>query len=309
MSLIDRLFLKSGQLELLISKLNLLQANLGRVQEALGRVETRQLRVEDEPRLQGNEFRVFSQWGEDGIIQFLIARLNIRHRIFVEFGVENYLESNTRFLLTHNGWSGLVMDGSEENIRYIRNDPLYWQYNLKAVHAFVTAENVNSLLVENGVRGEIGLLSIDIDGNDYWVWKALEVVQPALVAIGYNFRFGKDRAVTIPYAKHFIRQKAHFSGIYYGASLKALCLLAQRKGYAFVGCNSAGNNAFFVRRDLKREEILEVTVEEGYVAGQFRESRDQQGKLAYLSPEEEKEILVSLPLVDVEREEGLNPGL
>jgi hypothetical protein len=309
MGLLNRLFPRSGQVELLIVKLSQLQTRLSRVQEALGRVEARQLRLQDEERLQGNEFRVFSQWGEDGIIQFLIARLNIRNRIFVEFGVENYLESNTRFLLIYNGWSGLVMDGNEENIRYIRDDPIYWQYNLKAAHAFVTAENINSLLDKNGMRGEIGLLSIDIDGNDYWVWKALQIVQPALVVIEYNFRFGKDRAVTIPYTKHFIRQEAHFSGVYYGASLKALYLLALKKGYAFVGCNSAGNNAFFVRRDLKPEEIPEVTVEEGYVAGQFRESRDQRGELAYLSPEEEKEILASLPLVDVEREESLNQDL
>ena len=258
MSLIDRLFLKSGQLELLISKLNLLQANLGRVQEALGRVETRQLRVEDEPRLQGNEFRVFSQWGEDGIIQFLIARLNIRHRIFVEFGVENYLESNTRFLLTHNGWSGLVMDGSEENIRYIRNDPLYWQYNLKAVHAFVTAENVNSLLVENGVRGEIGLLSIDIDGNDYWVWDALTVVEPRVVMIETHTEFGMN-SIVVPYDKDYRYPGKHPD--YHGASPVAMEKLARKKGYRLVGANNYGFNTIYIKNGTGENILPAVSVE------------------------------------------------
>lgn len=87
--------------------------------------------------------------------------------------------------------------------------------------------------------------------------------------------------------------------IYYGASLKALCLLANRKNYAFVGCNSAGNNAFFVRRDLKPDFLKELTPEEGYVEGKFRESRDKNGQLAFLSPQEEQQILAQLPLVEI----------
>lgn len=90
--------------------------------------------------------------------------------------------------------------------------------------------------------------------------------------------------------------------IYYGASLKAFCLLAKQKGYAFVGCNSAGNNAFFVRQDLKPDCIKELTAEEGYVAGMFRESRDENGHLLYISHQEEEQLLSSLPLVEVEQE-------
>ena len=276
-----------------------IQLTLAKLQEGIGRLELRETSSTNTYKTTENEFRVFSQWGEDGTIQFLVRHLEIQNKIFVEFGVENYTESNTRFLLINNNWSGLIIDGDKRNVDYIKNDPIYWRYNLKAVHSFVTKDNINSTLSENGIKGEIGILSIDIDGNDYWVWKAINLISPAIVIIEYNFRFGKDKAVTIPYDENFMRSKAHHSNIYYGASLKALCLLAEQKGYVFVGCNSAGNNAFFVRKDLKPAFIDELTPEEGYVCGQFRESRDVKGNLLFLSLEEEQKVLANLPLVEV----------
>ena len=283
----------------IINNLNQMQTTLSRLQESLGRIENRQLQAVDTTTLQDYEFRVFSQWGEDGIIQFLLRNIEVNHKIFVEFGVQDYTESNTRFLLLNNNWAGLVIDASVENINSIKKDPIYWQYNLKAVHTFITRENINTIFNENGIEGKIGLLSIDIDGNDYWVWEAINTIEPAIVITEYNFRFGKEKAVAVPYEENFIRSQSHYSMIYYGASLKALYLLAQQKGYTFVGCNSAGANAFFVRKDLKPNCIKELTVEEGYVAGQFRESRDENGQLLYLSTQEEEELLSSLPLVEV----------
>jgi hypothetical protein len=270
------------------------------MQEALGRIENRQNKFLENTNIHDHEFRVFSQWGEDGILQFLLRYIEVPRKIFVEFGVQNYRESNTRFLVLNDNWAGLVMDSIYENISYIKTDPIYWQHNLKALHVFINRDNINNIIYENGIEGEIGILSIDIDGNDYWVWQAINIINPAIVIIEYNFRFGKVRAVTVPYNENFVRSKAHYSMIYYGASLKALYLLAQKKGYVFVGCNSAGNNAFFVRKDLKPDFIRELTVEEGYVTGQFRESRDENGKLIYLSAQEEQKILSSLPLVEVE---------
>lgn len=277
-----------------------LKIDINKLQEAVGRLEKRQLQTLDFSRINNNEFRVFSQWGEDGIIQFLIDHVKVEHKIFVEFGVQNYKESNTRFLLINNNWSGLIVDSNEKDISYVKKDPIYWQYNIKAIQAFITKDNINNLMKQNGLTGDIGLLSIDIDGNDYWVWQAINIVNPAIVVIEYNHRFGKAKAVTIPYDENFVRSQVHHSGIYFGASLKALYLLAQKKGYAFVGCNSAGNNAFFVRNDLKPDFIKKISIEEGYVAGQFRESRNEKGELNYLSPQEEQKILASLPLVYIE---------
>jgi hypothetical protein len=273
---------------------------VSKMREALGRIESRQIEARESQSLSKSEFRVFSQWGEDGMIHFLLDNIkNVPRRVFIEFGVESYKECNTRFLLIDKNWSGLVMDGALKNIESIRKDPIYWQHNLKAIHAFIDRENINEVISENGIEGEIGLLSIDIDGNDYWVWESIDVVSPAIVIAEYNHRFGCDRAVTVPYDKTFVRAAAHYSMIYYGASLKALCLLADRKGYAFVGCNTAGNNAFFVRRDLMTPRLQELTPERGFVPGQFRESRDEEGRLAFLSATEEQAILDALPLVDV----------
>jgi hypothetical protein len=246
------------------------------------------------------EFKVYSQFGDDGIIQYLINNVEIESRTFIEFGVENYTEANTRFLLVNNNWRGLVIDGNERDIEYIKNDGIYWKYDLTAVHRFVDRDNINDLIAGHAFAGDAGLLSIDIDGNDYWVWEAVEAVAPAIVIIEYNSVFGIRRAITIPYAPDFNRTRAHPSNLFWGASLKALCLLGERKGYAFVGCNSNGNNAYFVRRD-KIGRIKALSLESGYVQSRFRESRDAEGRLTYLSGDERLRAIAEMTVYDLEK--------
>jgi len=272
---------------------------LSAIQEALGRIEARQACSAQNDRIEEYEFKVFSQWGEDGIIQHLIHNVPMENETFVEFGASNYLESNTRFLLINNNWSGLVMDGDPDNVSFIKSDPIYWRYDLQAISSFITRENINQLIEGHGISGDIGLLSVDIDGNDYWVWKAIDVISPRIVVIEYNSRFGAGRAVTIPYDEQFVRHQAHYSGLYFGASLKALVNLGKQKGYAFVGCCSNGVNAFFVRKDLLHEPVRELAVEEGYIAGKFREARNENGQLMFMSAEEERGVLDGLPLIDL----------
>jgi hypothetical protein len=269
------------------------------LREALGRIELRQCEQLASIDLLANEFKVYSQWGEDGIIQFLLRHVRVARRIFVEFGVESYIEANTRFLLVHDNWSGLVLDGGEQNIAAIRRDPIYWQRNLKAVQAFVTRENINELLRNAGISGEIGLLSVDIDGNDYWVWQEITQVNPAIVVLEYNGRFKPEESVTVPYDPEFQRGRAHYSHIYYGASLAALTKLSAAKGYALVGSNSVGSNAFFVRRDLLSPPLREVSVAEVWLRPKFRESRNAAGELNFASADEEDALLATLPLVNV----------
>jgi hypothetical protein len=277
-----------------------LRHTLERMQEALGRLETRQVAAAAGDSFAKHGFRVFSQWDEDGLIQFLIGRVPIARPYFIEFGVQTYRESNTRFLLRHDTWSGLVLDGGQHCIEAIKADPISWEHDLTAVCAFITRENINELLSGNGARGEIGLLSIDIDGNDYWVWEALDVVQPAIVIVEYNAHFGPSRAVTVPYDPAFERRKAHPSHLYFGASLAALARLGESKGYALVGCNGAGNNAFFVRENLRPATLPARSAAEAFVAAKFRQARDAEGRLMLLSTGEETQILRGLPVVDVE---------
>lgn len=280
-------------------RLRSIEERCKKIQEALGRIEGRQLRDLPVADIQRAEFRAFSQWGEDGILQHLLRHIPVARKVFVEFGVENYTESNTRFLLTNDNWAGLVIDGSAENVDYIKRDDIYWRFNLKAENAFISRENINDLIRRNGIEGEIGLLSIDIDGNDYWVWETIDVIIPSIVVLEYNARFGPERAVTVPYDPGFVRTIAHHSNIYYGASLAALCLLGKRKGYSFVGCNTAGNNAFFVRNELRPPALPELTSVEGFVMSHFRESRAADGALAFLTDAQEVAILDEFPLVEV----------
>jgi hypothetical protein len=245
------------------------------------------------------EFSAFSQWGEDGIINFLIQNLDIKSKIFIEFGVENYLESNTRFLLINRNWSGLIFDMSKENISEIKKHYYYWRHDLRAEIATITAENINDLIEKNGFKKPIGLLSIDIDGNDYWVWKNLEILDPEIVVIEYNYRFGSKKSLTIPYDPGFDRRKAHSSMVYYGASLKALVKLAEKKDMKLVATNLAGNNAFFVKEKLLNNIVKEVKISECFREGKFREARDLKGQLLYLSKEEEIKIFQEMDVEEV----------
>ena len=257
-----------------------LTTQMNKLQEALGRIETRQIQNLLPSQIHESEFRVYSQWGEDGIIQHLLRHVPIEKKIFVEFGVENYTESNTRFLLVNDYWSGLIMDGSRINIEYVKSDIIYWAHNLKAECIFITRDNINEVISRNGLSGDIGLLSVDIDGNDYWVWEAITCINPRIVICEYNGIFGPYAKVTIPYKPNFYRIGAHHSNIYYGASIAALEYLAHKKGYSLVGSNNAGNDVFFVRNDLCGALQL-LTAEQAYRRAQFRESMDTHGKLTF----------------------------
>ena len=275
-------------------RLRHLDRRLLRMQEALGRIEARQTAGVDD--LQEAEFRVWSQWGEDGILQLLCRRVPIPARSFVEFGVESYDEANTRFLLVNDDWSGLVLDASAEHVARIRASREHWLHDLRAAQVFVTRENVNEVIASHGFRGDIGVLSIDIDGMDYWVWEALDVVTPAIVVVEYNWLLGCEHAVTVPYQPDFDRRRAHHSLLYYGASLPALCALGGRKGYAFVGCGRHGLNAFFVREDLRPAELPTRTAREGYRAGRFCEAHDASGRRVKMPVAEQQRLVWSLPL-------------
>ena len=237
------------------------------------------------------EFKCFSQWGEDGLIQFLAHRLHELSRTFVEIGVEDYRESNTRFLLMHDNWRGMIVDSGDRHLRYLETRGLRWRHQIEAVQSFVTRDNIEALLDQADFPEGIGLLSIDIDGMDYWVWDAVRRHRPAVVAIEYNSLFGCRHAIAVPYAESFDRSAAHPSYLYFGASLPALVQLAAQKGYRLICGNSAGNNAFFVRADLAQEFPV-VEPADVYRPSRFRESRDDQGRLTYVGPMRERLNLI-----------------
>lgn len=243
-------------------------------------------------------FKVFSQSNEDGLIQYLIRKVEIPNKTFIEFGVSDYEECNTRFLLLNNNWSGFVMDGSEENVKNLIASPIYWQHDIKAVTAFITKENINELLERSGFDKEIGILSIDIDGNDYWVWEVIDCINPRIVICEYNPIYGNQIKVSVPYDKDFYRTDKHYSNLYWGGSLGAYVDLANKKDYKLVCVNKMGHNAFFVRNDVGGQ-LPEVSLNDAYRRMSYRESRDRNGNLTYLSQKEGLELIQNEMVVDI----------
>ena len=274
-----------------------------------GRILSEMLVRTERPELRHYEFKVFSQWGEDGILQYLTANLDIRNRTFIEFGVEDFLESNCRFLMMKDFWRGFVIDGSEKNIKRLRSSYFYWRYSLSSKAAFITAENVIELLDESKFDRNLGILSTDIDGVDYFVLqKALEQWRPSILVVEYNALFGAGRAVSVPYNRDFQRTVAHFSNVYYGASLPAFVHLASRYGYALVGVNSAGSNAFFVRTELLNSRVRAVQIEDVFRDSSFREGRDADGTLTLANGAARVRPILGLPVVDVVSGKTLKVG-
>jgi len=275
------------------------QAQMDGIAFLAGETAARQVRGLEKLRsLCDAEFRVSSQWGEDGIIEWLVHQLGNIPESFVEFGVENYRESNTRFLLQHRNWRGLVIDGSDAHVDFIRRDGISWRHDLTAIASFITRENINSIISGAGFSGELGILSVDIDGVDYWVWEAIDCVKPHIIIVEYNSAFGDVLPLTVPYAPDFVRMRAHHSNLYYGVSIRAAEHLAAKRGYTLVGTNRMGSNAFFVRNDRAGEILNRIEVVQDRPS-RFREGRAADGKLNFTPPASRAAILADLPVVDV----------
>jgi hypothetical protein len=209
-------------------------------------------RNSDPKRLLAHGFRGYSQHDEDGMIQEIFRRIGVSNQAFVEFGVGDGTENNTAYLML-SGWRGLWIDGSESNAAAIRGRfaSFIQAGQVSFVQGFVDRDSINGIIEKAGYSGEIDLLSIDIDGNDYWVWEVISVVQPRVVVIEYNSVFRPPVALVAEYNKNFVWDGTS----YYGASLQALEGLGSRKGYALVGCSLSGINAFFVKQDLAGDKF------------------------------------------------------
>jgi len=274
-----------------------LRDELDGVRLALGRSESAARAGVAPGDLRAAEFQVFSQWNEDGIIQHLLRHVPISNPSFIEFGVGDYREANTRFLLVNNGWTGLIVDAGDAHLDFVyERTELGWRYPIDARSVFLTRESINDVFSEAGRVGDIGLLSIDIDGTDYWMWDAIDIVSPRILVIEFNSTFGAEHSVTVPYDPAFDHATAHFSCLYFGASLPALVELGSRKGYRFVGCESHGANAFFVREDVAGE-LPALSATEGYVQSRFRSARDESGRLVYIDDHRRRlAIIADMPI-------------
>jgi len=224
------------------------------VEDYISRQLQENARYQNPRRLNRYEYQVYSQNGEDGIIAEIFNRIGIEKRFFVEFGVGDGLENNTAYLLLK-GYAGCWIESNSEQVKRIdqKFSLLIKNKRLKVMNARVSQENIESLFKEASIPQEFDLLSIDIDGNDYWVWKAIDAYHPRVVVIEYNAMYPPDIACVAKYNPEFQWDQTS----YYGASLKSLETLGTDKGYRLVGCDFRGVNAFFVRQDLVKDRFLE----------------------------------------------------
>ena len=220
-----------------------------------------------------SEFKVYSKHGGDGILAFIFSKIGTTNRTFIEIGVEDGTECNTANLSLNFGWNGLMIDANDKWVAAARS--LFSSKlgekatKVKIVNSFINAENINQAFTMAGIKGDIDLLSIDIDSNDYWVWKSVSVVNPRVVVMEYNSAFGLN-SFTIRYDPDFHYQKSYQkSPLYFGASLSAINKLAKEKGYTLVACDLHGHDAFFVRKDIATGIFKESSPEEAFYVNPY----------------------------------------
>ena len=219
------------------------------------------------PRIADIGFQCHSQTDEDGILLFLFSILGVSKKLCVEICAGDGIECNSANLILNHGWHGLLVDGNKELVeqgrRFYRHSPQTCIFPPTFVNSWLTRQGVNELITSNGFSGEIDLLSLDLDGIDYWIWEAIEAVTPRVVVVEYQDILGPDRNWTVPYADNFSASaypKTDGMPDFAGASLGAFAKLGRRKGYRLVCVNRYGFNAFFVKNGLGEELLPEIAV-------------------------------------------------
>lgn len=214
------------------------------------------------PSIKETGFKVFSQFEEDGYLLYIFSLIGSGSKTFVEIGANDGINSNCSNLCIHFGWSGVFFEGNQKLIdrgkRFYSKYPTPYHPKPLYKQAIVTRENINDLLKSCNLEGDIELLSIDIDGNDYWVWDAITQVSPKVVIIETHVEFGMN-PIVVPYDPNYMYPGKH--PVYHGASPMAMQKLATQKGYRLVAACELGINHIYVRNDIGNDLLQPITVE------------------------------------------------
>lgn len=208
------------------------------------------------PSFDDVQFRAYSQNGEDGILLFIFSLIGTTNKKCVELCAGNAIECNAANLIVNHGWLGLLFDGDQKNIDEGKEfyaghrSTRIWPPNLQC--SWITKDNINQLIESHGVSGDIDLLSLDMDGNDYWILESLNIISPRVIILEYENSWPADKAVTQRYEEDFHDSQTTDRSLLprYGASLAAFKKLAGDKGYRLVGCERLSFNAIFMRNDI-----------------------------------------------------------
>jgi hypothetical protein len=234
------------------------------------------------------EIKLYSQNGEDGLLLFLFDQIGTKSKYFIEIGAGGET-SNTLNLALNFGWKGAFIDGDIDQLNITKKqfeNSGSSQDRFKYIDSFIKKNNINDILDVNNVPNDIDLLSIDIDGNDYWIWDSMNNVKPRVVIIEYNASLGYKESMVMKHNDDHSKYEKHPLGWYHGASLKAFEKLGKKKGYSLVCCDSLGVNAFFVRNDLLNDKVKAIGVENCIYSHQRRDE--------ICSPQEQYNQIINL---------------
>lgn len=248
------------------------------------------------------DYKVYSQNGEDGIIDYLISQLNIQKPKFIEIGVGDYTEANTRFLFERTSCEGLIVDIINNFETEVKKNLSIWKGNLQIVEKKIEPQNLISTLKDKNFYEKIDLFSLDIDGYDYWVLKELPKNFSKIIIAEFNPYFGSELQITVPYKKDFNRSNYHPSNLCFGASLKAIIKLLADKNFKFIGTNLFRNNAFFINEDYKDKLYIEIPSDDNlklHTDAKFRESRDSKNRLNFIDPDKILSEIKDCEVVDL----------
>ena len=248
------------------------------------------------------DYKIFSQNGEDGIIDYLLYQLKIEKPKFIEIGVGDYSESNTRFIFDRCSPKGIIVDCIEDFEDNVKKNIQLWRGELKIIEKFVTPNNINEIIYDNNLLNDLDIFSLDIDGIDYWVINELPKNFSKITVLEYNPIFGVDKKVTVPNIKNFNRKEYHYSNTCFGMSLNAAIDLMKKKNFSFLGTNLFRNNAFFISNEFDKEsnfKSLIISENKNIDDANFTESRNINGKLNYLHGKNKLNEISDCEVVDL----------
>jgi hypothetical protein len=250
------------------------------------------------------DVKVYSQWGEDGILDYLCECVGIERPKMIEVGAGNFTECNSRFLVEFRNASATLVDADANLEKFVKESDLYWKTHLYSITDWVSTSNINSIIkTATQQMGGLDIFSLDLDGNDYWILKEANLGDTKVAVVEYNSIFGSEIAVSVPEDERFDRTEKHFSWLYYGANLKAYVDLLESKGLVFVGTNRVRSNAFFVRNDLINRVSIEIpTSLSSFTENKIRESRDEFGRMNHLELTRGYELIKDQLVIDLERQ-------
>jgi len=249
------------------------------------------------------DFKVFSQNGEDGILDYLLFKLNIEKPKFLEIGVGDYSEANTRFIFDRCSPKGTIIDCIENFEKKVKKNIKLWKGELKIIKKNINTDNINDVVENKKIFSNLDLFSLDIDGIDYWVLDKLPKKFSKIAVLEFNPIFGSKFKVSVPNINNFNRKEYHYSSLCFGMSIMALIDLMEKKDFYFLGTNLFKNNAFFVSNEYSKDTYFQNLTTENinnHVMANFTESRDPKGNLNYLVGEKKLTEIKDCKLIDLE---------